>query len=173
MKPGRHADRGTGKGTYIIGSHVNDLDEFNFYETLFGSGQFNQIIGNALRNSAKILKKNVTSTLKSSFPQAFHRGGFYYYSGKKIKVSDRMADAVRIGKLKGGLNHQEISVHILGTRKAGSGTWRLRFYEAGGSRTKRGSIPGYHFFDRAHKQVNMWSIIKKDLDVFGKSMGWI
>lgn len=184
MKPGRHEPKGgRGKGVFTIGSHVNDLDEFDFYNQFLGGSLFREVTAKTLKHAALLVKKSVLQELRESFPAAFNgskvsgdtapsvirpRG-----KNKPRKYKDFMSDAVRVGKLKGGWNHQELKVHILGSRAKGSGTYRLRFYEGGGPRTKRGSIPGYHFFHRGQKHINIWEVVKANINKYLKENGWL
>lgn len=71
----------------------------------------------SLRAGANVIKKNVKSKLRASGINATH---------KSSKYIDRLIDAVRSTKPHDG----EITVHILGTRKTKSGTYRLRFFES-------------------------------------------
>ena len=167
MKPGRHESNAEFK-KFRIGSHVNDLDEFDFYNQFLGGTLFREQTARTLKHVALVVKKSVLKSLKSSFPNAWKSG---FHSRKTY--DDTMNKAVRITKLKGGANHQELKVHILGTRQKGSGTYRLRFYEAGGPRKKRGSIPGHHFFYRGHNSVNVWETVKENLNAYLKHYGWI
>jgi hypothetical protein len=184
MKPGRHEPKGgRGKGVFVIGSHVNDLNEFDFYNQFLGGSLFREVTAKSLKHAALLVKKSVLQELRTDFANAFTRGGYYYVGAgsgykkrdgsTKRQYNDSMGEAVRVGKLKGGWNHQEIKVHILGTRAKGSGTYRLRFYEGGGSRLKRGDIPGHHFFWRGQKQINIWHVVKENLDKYLKDNGWM
>lgn len=71
----------------------------------------------ALKSGAGALKKGVRDKLKATKLKV---------NSKSSKYNDRLIDAVRSTKVKNG----EIKVHILGTRKSGSGTFRLRFFES-------------------------------------------
>lgn len=181
MKPGRHESDAEFK-KFRIGSHVNDLSEFDFYNQFLGGSLFREQTGKTLKHVALVVKKSVLQALNNSFPNAWKQGFHYIGNGQGRKKRDRstrktyddtMKDAVRVTKLKGGANHQELKVHILGTRKKGSGTYRLRFYEAGGPRKKRGSIPGHQFFYRGHNSVNVWETVKENLNAYLKQYGWL
>lgn len=185
MKAGKNESQGgRGNGLFIIGSHVNDLNEFDFYNQFLGGSLFRQVTARSLKHAALLVKKSVLQELRNSFAKAFTSGGYYYihssggYNARrdgstKRKYNDSMADAVRVGKLKGGWNYQEVKVHVLGTRASGSGTYRLRFYEGGGSRMKRGDIPGHRFFWRGQKNINIWQVVKENLDKYLKNNGWM
>lgn len=71
----------------------------------------------ALRKGAQVLKKNTKSNLTST--------------GIRIGVNplyiDKLSDGVMSGKVKDG----SVVVHVMGTGKKGSGTFRLRFFEGG------------------------------------------
>ena len=102
----------------------------------------------ALRKGANVIKKNTKQNLRST--------------GIKVKkpsdkYTDRLIDGVRTSKVKDG----SIVVHVMGTRKTGSGTFRLRFFEGGtreryattykGHQLKKkrrlGHIKSYNFFN--------------------------
>ena len=103
----------------------------------------------ALRKGAQVLKKNTKSNLTST--------------GIRIGINplyiDKLSDGVMSSKVKEG----SIIVHIMGTRKKGSGTFRLRFFEGGtkeryqktwkGKKLKvprrLGHIKAYGFFNSA------------------------
>lgn len=74
----------------------------------------------ALRAGANVMKKNVRKALVATKLDIYSTG----------KYKDRLIDALRVTKPKNG----EIKVHILGTRKSGSGTFRLRFFESNKTR---------------------------------------
>ena len=129
------------------------------------------------------VKKNTLDALKQSFPNAFKGGGFRYVGGgsgyKKRDgstrkfFSDKMSEGVRVGRLKGYFDKQSITVHVMGTRASESGTYRLRFYELGGPREKRGRIPGYHFFKAGTHHTDVWGIVKERLDDYLKKNGFM
>lgn len=180
MKPGKHSQ--TKIGDFVIGSHVNDLDEFDFYNQFLGGSLFREQTAKALKHAALLVKKSTLDALRSSFASAFKGGGYHYVGGgeghkrrdgsTKRFYKDSLSEGVLVGKLKGGWNHQEIKVHIMGSRAKDSGTYRLRFYEAGGPRKLRGSIPGHGFFKAGRHQVNIWEQIKKNIDEYLKDHGW-
>lgn len=72
------------------------------------------------------IKKTTKQLVKSSLPKA---------ASSNSKYSDKMIDAVRTTKYKEStlVGEAIAGVHIMGTRKTGSGTFRLRFFEAGTS----------------------------------------
>lgn len=103
---------------------------------------FRKILG----ASGAIIKDKTLGNLKSYFPNAFKKGSRY---------SDTIADAVRMSILKDNVHYsteKKAIVHIMGTRKSTSGTFRARFFEktTGERKTKsgesRGRIEGLHFF---------------------------
>lgn len=71
----------------------------------------------ALRSGAGVMKKSIRDEIKSKKLKA---------TGRNPKYIDRLIDAVKSSKPKNG----EIKIHILGTRKPKSGTYRLRFFES-------------------------------------------
>lgn len=159
MKPGRETN--WKKGVFEISADSNDLREVDFYQWFLGGDMFNNIVRGSLKYAAKEVKKATLDELKSVFPAAFNKGGKHrYIGGKPTSYSDRMSDAVRVGRFKGWGNHMETSVHIMGVRSKDSGTYRLRFYEQGGSRKQRGAIPGYWFFRRGAHRINIWNLVR-------------
>lgn len=103
----------------------------------------------ALRKGAQVLKKNIKSNLTSTGIRI----------GTNPLYIDKLSDGVMSSKVKEG----SIIVHIMGTRKKGSGTYRLRFFEGGtkeryqktwkGKKLKvprrLGHIKAYGFFNSA------------------------
>lgn len=72
----------------------------------------------ALRAGGQLIKKNVKNEVGSTIPGSKKNNSGIFY--------DRLIDAVRITKP----YHGYIKYHILGTKKKGSGTFRLRFFES-------------------------------------------
>ena len=72
----------------------------------------------ALRRAANVMKKNIRDKAKGTGVAMMKRSE---------KYSDRLIDAIRSSKVRDG----GITVHIMGTRKSGSGTFRTRFFEGG------------------------------------------
>lgn len=71
----------------------------------------------ALKAGANVMKKSVKDKLIATGVKVMQRNP---------KYNDRLIDAVRVTKPRNGM----IKVHILGTRKSKSGTYRLRFFES-------------------------------------------
>ena len=171
MKPGRETLYK--RGYLEISANSNDLREVDFYQWFLGGDMFNNIVRGALKHAANEVKKATREELKSVFPQAFNKGGKHrYIGGKPTSYSDRMSDAVRVGRFKGYGNHMETSVHIMGVRSKDSGTYRLRFYEGGGSRKQRGAIPGYWFFRKGVRRINIWQTVRGDIDAYLQKHHW-
>lgn len=72
----------------------------------------------ALNRGAAVLKKNIKQELQ---------GTDIDLNKPNDKYNDKLIDAIRSSKVKDG----SVVVHIMGTRKSGSGTFRLRFFEGG------------------------------------------
>lgn len=129
------------------------------------AAEMNKAVKSALRTGAKqlqgVTKSNMTSAMQK-------RNNDHWYDGKMIFYNDKIEDAVMISKVEGGFE-DELSqrVHIMGTQKSGSGTFRARFLEKGtkeryaktwkGNTLKKprrlGSITGKWFFKNAQNQV--------------------
>lgn len=77
--------------------------------------------------------------------RSYVRGNFGHSKNKLYK--DRLQDAVRVQKYREikGLDDAIASVHILGTQKKGSGTFRLRFYENGTDKRYTGPYVKTHY----------------------------
>lgn len=127
----------------------NIEDTFNAFMDLTSS-EMNKAVKRALRAGAKELvkqtKANATSSMKT-------RNNTQWYDGKIIVFNDKIEDAVMISKMDGDFDNElSQKVHIMGTRKSGSGTYRLRFLEKG---TKKGRGPKRPkwFFKDAQNQV--------------------
>lgn len=100
----------------------------------------------ALHATANVLKKKTIQSLQSTGVRVNEVGQIY---------SDSLQDGVRVTRIKDG---NRIGVHILGSNRSGSGTFRLRFFEKGTrdryQKTKNGTrflghISGYGFFESA------------------------
>lgn len=103
----------------------------------------------ALKRGANVIKKNTKS--------AFRKTGIKDVQNEKY--SDRLIDAIRTSKVRNG----EVTVHIMGSRNATSGTYRTRFFEGGTKERfqktyrglplnkprKLGKIDAYNFFNTA------------------------
>lgn len=127
------------------------------------------------RELQRVTKQNLTGVIKKR--------------STNHKYKDRMEDAVRISKIKGGSGDKELtqSVHIMGTREKGSGTFRARFLEKGTAlraaktyKNKEGRIVGLKkprvtglitprwYFRRAQESVEprLTDIYLKEIDKF-------
>lgn len=110
--------------------------------------QMTSALKRGLRAGAKALqaqtRQNLTGTIHT-------RNNPHWYDGKRVFYNDEIEDAVRIGKIKGGgyggnADDLEATVHIMGTRASGSGSYRARFLEMG---TKERFAK--HYRDRKHQ----------------------
>ena len=77
----------------------------------------------ALTRGAIVLKDRTRQNLQSVLPAS---------SNHNPKYNDTLQDAIRNSKV----SIDQVTVHILGTRNSGSGTYRTRFFEGG---TKSGT----------------------------------
>lgn len=147
------------KKEYVI-NEKSPISAFDVFKALPFS-VFTKIIQKAVNIGAGALKDNIKDKVKRALPAS---------TRKNPKYDDTLLQAVRIGRWREESEQANIrSVHILGTQKKGSGTYRLRFYEQGGERGKegtstwRGRIPGYNFFEQATKEVDPQQIIIEKL----------
>lgn len=148
------------------GWETNIEETFNAFCELTGK-EMTSAVKKALRAGASTLKKQTKQNLTSSLSK---RNNPHWYKGKQIEYNDELEDAVRIGRINNGYGDGEdlsVKVHIMGTRKEGSGTYRARFIEKGtrdryaktykGRPLKKprylGKITGKWFFRSANEQV--------------------
>lgn len=127
----------------------NIEDTFNAFMDLTSS-EMNKAVKRALRAGAKELVKQTKAKATSSM---ITRNNTQWYDGKIVVFNDKIEDAVMISKMDGDFDNElSQKVHIMGTRKSGSGTYRLRFLEKG---TKKGRGPKRPkwFFKDAQNQV--------------------
>lgn len=121
----------------------------NAYEVIqefkdFTLKEMNKATKTALRKGAQVLANATKRKLRSSLRAATHRS---------TKYNDRLIDAIRYSVDRKG---DEAKVHIMGTNKKGSGTFRLRFFEKGTKVRKHkkngkniGRISALNFFSSA------------------------
>ena len=117
----------------------------------------NKAVGK-IRNKTKAL-------IKSSLPAA---------KNHNPKYNDTMLSGAKVSKYKDNdlVGEAIAGAHIMGTRKTGSGSFRLRFFEDGTtSRTtkrgyRRGKVSGKHFFKNAvDSEISKApSIIERELE---------
>lgn len=152
------------------GFECNIEDTFNKFMNLTRK-EMQGTVRKALVMGAKELQKQTKTNLTQS---VVNRNNPHWYKGNLVTYSDKMEDAVRLGRYdKGGyVGDQSIKVHIMGTRNTGSGTYRARFIEKGTkeryAKTARnrnhelirlkkpkrlGRISGRWFFKNAQQQV--------------------
>jgi len=100
------------------GLTTNALEVFEQFRE-FNLKEMRKATKTALRKGAQVLSKNTKKQLRQKLRAA---------SKRNPKYNDRLIDAVRYSvDRKGNL----AKVHIMGTQKKGSGTFRLRFFERG------------------------------------------
>lgn len=136
----------------------------------------------ALRAGAKELQKQTRANAQSGMSTNSNQG---WYDGKIVVYTDKVEDAVMISKMDGDFETElNQKVHVMGTRKSGSQTYKFRFLEKGTKeryakhyRYKGESIPlkkpkylgrisGRWFFKTAQQQVfpNLPSIYMKEIE---------
>ena len=163
---------------WVVTSTTNDLQDFDAYRDLLGGMTFRNVTVKALRGAATEVKKETLSVLRGVFPGAWKSNSEY---------NDSVYQAVRVGRTKIGLNHTETSAHVLGVRKKGSQTYKLRFYEglvtrrtrykgtprvAGRDYKSTTEIGGMKFFETARSKVDIWGTIRARLDKYLKDHNW-
>lgn len=124
------------------GLTTNALEVFEQFRE-FNLKEMRKATKTALRKGAQVLSKNTKKQLRQKLRAA---------SNRNSKYNDRLIDAVRYSVDKKG---NLAKVHIMGTQKKGSGTFRLRFFEKGTkirthkSGKKIGKISALGFFEYA------------------------
>lgn len=111
--------------------------------------EFRRVEKKAMRRGASVIKRQTISNFKKELPAA---------TQPSEKYSDRLIDAIRSTVFEEG-NEVFFKVHILGSRKKDSGTFRARFFEKGtkereGGGHYRGSIKATNFFSNAVSQTS-------------------
>ena len=146
----------------LILNEKTPISAFDVFKSLPLSS-FSKLAQKAVNIASGALKDKIKEKVEKALPASKRKS-------ENSKYDDTLLQAVRIGRWRESGDGAEVrSVHILGSRKKGSGTYRLRFYEEGGERgTKgkpdwRGKIPGYHFFQEARAEVDPQQIILKKL----------
>lgn len=99
-----------------------DLEDIQRKINSLTTSELYKIERSALRKSARILYDKTLSNLKASLPKATHQNPNY---------TDTLADAVRMSIHQDNTNNFYFVVHILGSRKKTSGTFRTKFFEGG------------------------------------------
>jgi hypothetical protein len=121
-------------------------------------------VNSGLRAAARLLYTATRKILRSKFPNSTKRNPLY---------NDTLYDGVKMKKPHNG----EIAVHVMGTKKKGSGTFRLRFFEGGtadryqtkikGKTLKKkryiGKIEALRFFEAANGQISQ-SVVNSKMD---------
>lgn len=103
--------------------------------------QLNKVERYAIVQGAHVLVSNIQKRLESVYPKV---------NDQNPKYRDRMIDAIRFGKIRGG----STTVHAYGISEKGSGTYRTRFLagtkERQHKKTKKriGAIPVSNWFDQ-------------------------
>lgn len=111
--------------------------------------EFRRIEKKAMRRGASVIKRQTISNFKKELPAA---------TQPSEKYSDRLIDAIRSTVYEEG-NEVFFKVHVMGSRKKDSGTFRARFFEKGtkerdGDGHYRGSIKPMNFFSNAVSQTS-------------------
>ena len=113
------------------------------------------IIAKAKKSGLRVAAKTILSSVQQMLTSTDING----VQNINPKYSDSLYDAIRMTKIQD--DGELIKVHIMGSRKSGSGTYRLRFFEGEtqeryaktykGKPLKKprrlGKIGGYHFFE--------------------------
>ena len=100
--------------TYSDGGLTKTLQELQ-------GKDFRRMEKKAMRRGASVIKRQTVSNFKKELPAA---------SQSSEKYSDRLIDAVRSTVFEEN-NEIYFKVHVMGTRKKDSGTFRARFFEKG------------------------------------------
>ena len=111
--------------------------------------EFRRIEKKAMRRGASVIKRQTISNFKKELPAA---------TQPSEKYSDRLIDAIRSTVYEEG-NEVFFKIHVMGSRKKDSGTFRARFFEKGTKERDsdshyRGSIKPMNFFSNAVSQTS-------------------
>jgi len=109
-----------------------DTSEMQKMHKWFNDKDWEKIKKRALNKAAAHIKKDAKKLFKTKLPAA---------TKKSPKYNDRLIDAIRSSKVEEtGLAELSIKLHVMGTKKKGSGTFRARFFEG---ETKERTMPSY------------------------------
>ena len=109
-----------------------DTSEMRNMARYFTEKDWIRVKKRALNKAAGKLKRDTKKAFKKALP---------FVVTKNPKYNDTMLDAVRSSKVKvQGEGQLSVAIHVMGTRKKGSGTFRARFFEGG---TKDRTMPAY------------------------------
>lgn len=91
--------------------------------------EMNKAVRSALRSGGRELVKQTKANARAGITT---RNNPAWYNGKRISYTDQVEDAPRMSKIDGDFD-SELSqkVHVMGTRKTGSQTYKFRFLEKG------------------------------------------
>lgn len=129
-----------------------------------------------LKKSGKILRDETKRRLKIDFPEATHKRGIYYKNHKKLQYTDSLMAGIKLKVKDTPLGVPEMMVHVLGTHKTGSGSFRLRFFEGGTKerthykRESRKRFRIKNLFDKEYLKTDTKRKYRKST---GKSLGSI
>lgn len=135
--------------TQSLSEALITTEQWNDFKKL-GKAEALKVLRKAMSKGADVLTEETKDNLRANFPNAFVKG-----INKYKKYSDTVAEGVRASVYNPkGNTPWEAKVHILGTRKKTSGTFRLRFFEVGanGEKDKTGRVhklKALHFFKDA------------------------
>lgn len=110
------------------GFECNLENTFNSFMNLT-SKEMQKTVKKVLKKGAVQLRDQTRENFKSGIKT---HDNPHWYDGKRITYSDEIEDAARVGKFSNDYeDEQSITVHIMGSRDSGSGTYRARFLELG------------------------------------------
>lgn len=131
---------------------TTDSDKvFNLFKEMTVS-QITKAYKHSLYEGGIILKTKTIETLKQKLPKS---------TEQNPKYKDTLIDAIHLNIAKSKKNGEpESSVHVLGSRETGSGTFRTRFFEGGTverlrktTKTSLGKIKPLNFFNESFHSV--------------------
>lgn len=123
-----------------------DINSFERKVKKLSKKQLDKAERDSLRRGIGIVARETRKNFRGSLPKATKKGN---------KYSDTLTNAVRARVKKNFDDDLYAQVHIMGTRKKSSGTFRARFFEKGTVKRKtrkgynRGDIKRLNYFDRA------------------------
>lgn len=154
------------------GLEVDVLEMFNKFKELTGK-EMDIAIRKAIRTAAKEIKDKTIQNAESGI-KTYDNHPDSPYNG------DTILDAPRVSKIEDRYDEDDLSikVHVMGSRKSDSQTYRFRFLEKGTKdryqltyRGKELNKPRYigritprYYFKKANEETNVESIYVRELD---------
>lgn len=151
---------------------VDVLEMFNKFKELTAK-EMDMAVKKAITKAAREIREKTVQNAESGI-KTYNNHPDGPYNG------DTILDAPRVSRIEDRYDEDSLSikVHVMGTRKSDSQTYRFRFLEKGtkdryqltyrGKELKKprylGSIKPRHYFRKANEETNVESIYVKEID---------